>query len=56
MKGSHLFWFSRSKGMTVDIWIRDYNTPRGVSSRKPLAGVNMLMKKWPIVCVRHLYS
>jgi hypothetical protein len=38
MKGSHLFWLSRSKGMTVllsrskgmtvDIWIRDYNPPR----------------------------
>jgi ABC-type oligopeptide transport system substrate-binding subunit len=27
MKGSHLFWLSRSKGMTVDIWIRDYNPP-----------------------------
>jgi hypothetical protein len=23
-----LFWLSRSKGMTVDIWIRDYNPPR----------------------------
>jgi hypothetical protein len=22
------FWLSRSKGMTVDIWIRDYNPPR----------------------------
>jgi hypothetical protein len=22
------FWFSRSKGMTVDIWIRDYNPQR----------------------------
>jgi hypothetical protein len=21
-------WLSRSKGMTVDIWIRDYNPPR----------------------------
>jgi hypothetical protein len=28
MKGSHLLWLSRSKGMTVDIWIRDYNPPR----------------------------
>jgi hypothetical protein len=42
MKGSHLFWLSRSKGMTVDIlfwlsrskgmtvdiWIKDYNPPR----------------------------
>jgi hypothetical protein len=28
MKGSHLFLFSRSKGMTVDIWIRDYNPSR----------------------------
>jgi hypothetical protein len=28
MKGSHLFWLSRSKGMTVDIWIRDYSPPR----------------------------
>jgi hypothetical protein len=28
MKGSHLFWLSRSKGMTVDIWIRDYNPAR----------------------------
>jgi hypothetical protein len=28
MKGSHLFWLSRAKGMTVDIWIRDYNPPR----------------------------
>jgi hypothetical protein len=28
MKGSHLFWLSRSKGMTVDIWIRDYYHPR----------------------------
>jgi hypothetical protein len=27
MKGSHLFWLSRSEGMTVDIWIRDYNPP-----------------------------
>jgi hypothetical protein len=22
------FWLSRSKGMTFDIWIRDYNPPR----------------------------
>jgi hypothetical protein len=28
MKGSHLFWLSRSKGMTVDIFIRDYNPPK----------------------------
>jgi hypothetical protein len=28
MKGSHLFALSRSKGMTVDIWIWDYNPPR----------------------------
>jgi hypothetical protein len=30
MKGSHLFWLSRSKGMTVTvyIWIREYNPPR----------------------------
>jgi hypothetical protein len=28
MKGSHIFWFSRSKGMTADIWIRGYNPPR----------------------------
>jgi hypothetical protein len=28
MKGSHLFWSSRSKGMSIDIWIRDYNPPR----------------------------
>jgi hypothetical protein len=28
MKGSHIFWLSRSKGMTVDIWIWDYNPPR----------------------------
>jgi hypothetical protein len=28
MKGSHLFWLSRSKGTTVDILIRDYNPPR----------------------------
>jgi hypothetical protein len=28
MKGSHLLWLSRSKGMTVDIWIRDYIPPR----------------------------
>jgi hypothetical protein len=28
MKGSHLFWLSRSKGMTFDIWIRDYNPQR----------------------------
>jgi hypothetical protein len=27
-EGSHLFWLSRSKGMTVDIWIRYYNPPR----------------------------
>jgi hypothetical protein len=40
MKGSHLFWLSRSKGMTVDIWIRDYN--QGVSRRKSLAGVNIM--------------
>jgi hypothetical protein len=26
MKASHLFWLSR--GMNVDIWIRDYNPPR----------------------------
>jgi hypothetical protein len=25
---THLFWSSRPKGMTVDIWIRDYNPPR----------------------------
>jgi hypothetical protein len=49
MKGSHLFWLSRSKGITVDIWIRDYNPPRcfhiilqGVSRRKSLAGVMQL--------------
>jgi hypothetical protein len=28
MKGSHLFWLSRLKGMTVGIWIRDYSPPR----------------------------
>jgi hypothetical protein len=28
MKDSHLFWLSRSKGMTVYIWIRDFNPPR----------------------------
>jgi hypothetical protein len=28
MNGSHLFWLSRSKGMTVDIWIMDYYPPR----------------------------
>jgi hypothetical protein len=28
MKGSHLYWLSRSKAMTVDIWIRDDNPPR----------------------------
>jgi hypothetical protein len=28
MKGSHRFWLSRSKGMTVDILIRDYDPPR----------------------------
>jgi hypothetical protein len=28
MKGSHPFLLSRSKGLTVDIWIRDYNPPR----------------------------
>jgi hypothetical protein len=28
MKGSHLFGLSRSNGMTVGIWIRDYNPPR----------------------------
>jgi hypothetical protein len=28
MKGSHLFGLSRSKGMTVDIWIRVDNAPR----------------------------
>jgi hypothetical protein len=28
MKGSHLFWLSRSKGMTVYIWFRYYNPPR----------------------------
>jgi hypothetical protein len=27
MKGSHLFWLPKSKGIT-DIWIRDYNPPR----------------------------
>jgi hypothetical protein len=46
MKGSHLFWSSRSKGMTVDIWIRDYNPGiiilQGVSRRKSLAGVNIM--------------
>jgi hypothetical protein len=41
MKGSHLFWLSRSKGMTVDIWIRVYNPPV-VSRRKSLAGVNIM--------------
>jgi hypothetical protein len=43
MKGSHLFWVSRSKGMTVDIWIRDYNPPIGFSRRKSLAGVNIMV-------------
>jgi hypothetical protein len=32
------FWLSRSKGMTVDIWIRIL---QGVSRRKSLAGVNI---------------
>jgi hypothetical protein len=27
MKGSQLFWLSKSEGMTVDIWITDYNPP-----------------------------
>jgi hypothetical protein len=51
MKGSHLFQLSRSKGMTVDICIRDYN-PSGVSSRKSLAGVNIMTiseaQKYPL--------
>jgi hypothetical protein len=33
MKGSHLFWLSRSKGMTVDIWIRDYNPLRCLQNK-----------------------
>jgi hypothetical protein len=42
MKGSHLFWLSRSKGMTVDIWIRDLIL-QGVSGRKSLAGANIMI-------------
>jgi hypothetical protein len=39
MKDSHLFWLSRSKGMTVDIWII---LLQGVSRRKSMAGVSMM--------------
>jgi hypothetical protein len=35
MKGSHLFWLSRSKGTTVDICIRDYNPPRCFQKKIP---------------------
>jgi hypothetical protein len=28
MKGSHFFGYQDQREMTVDIWIRDYNTPR----------------------------
>jgi hypothetical protein len=45
MKGSHLFWISRSKGMTVDIWILGIIILKGVSSRKSLAGVNIRSSK-----------
>jgi hypothetical protein len=38
MKGSHLFCLSRSKGMTVDIWIRDYNPPSPRCSQKQISG------------------
>jgi hypothetical protein len=41
MKGSHLFWLSRSKGMTVDIWIRDYNPPR--CFQKKISGMSNIM-------------
>jgi hypothetical protein len=41
MKGSHLFWLSRSKGMTVDIGL-GIIILQGVSSRISLAGVNIM--------------
>jgi hypothetical protein len=34
MKGSHLSWLSISKGMTVVIWIRDYNPPTRCFQKK----------------------
>jgi hypothetical protein len=45
MKGSQNFvGLSRSKGMTLDILIRDYNPPKeAASSRKSLAGVNIML-------------
>jgi hypothetical protein len=43
MKGAHIIWLSISKGMTADIWIRDYNLPR-YSRRKSLAGVNIMYR------------
>jgi hypothetical protein len=52
MKGSHLFWLSRSKGMTVDIWIRDYTVIlQGVSRRKSLAGVNIMVYNYSLSIV-----
>jgi hypothetical protein len=42
MIGSHLFWLSRSKGITVGLGIIIL---QGVSSRKSLAGVNLMELK-----------
>jgi hypothetical protein len=44
MKGSHLFWLSRSKGMTVNIWIRDYNPPRCFQKKISGRGKHNLFK------------
>jgi hypothetical protein len=55
MKGSHLFWLSRSKGMTADIWIGDYNPPRcfqkkisGRSKHNAL-GWKEMTESWPLL-------
>jgi hypothetical protein len=44
MKGSHLFWLSRSKGTTVDIWIRDDNPP--MCFQKKISGRSKHNGRW----------
>jgi hypothetical protein len=41
MKGSHLFWLSRSKGMLLTFGL-GIIILQGVSRRKSLAGVNIM--------------
>jgi hypothetical protein len=46
MKGSHLFWLSRSKGITLLTFGLGIIILQGVSRRKSLAGVSIMVRNF----------